>query len=111
MSLWNKLVLGTKFLFGGFESVTDYLLKLLNKFLSGGKISERIQKTREYVAAILRYLKKYEKFCPAIWCSHYEKLLSAVQTLLDVFADNRVTPDELDKAIADINAAIAAWME
>lgn len=111
MSLWNKLVLGTKFLFGGFESVTDYLLKLLNKFLSGGKISERIQKAREYVATILGYLKKYEKFCPAIWCTHYEKLLAAVQTLLDVFADNRVTPDELDKAIADIKAAITAWME
>ena len=111
MNLWNKIVLGTKFLFGGFESATDYLLSLLNKFLSSGKIPDRIQKAREYVASILSYMRKYEKYCPAIWASHYEKLEAAVQTLLDVFADNKVTPEELEKAVADIKAAIEEWMK
>lgn len=111
MNIWNKLVLGTKFLFGGFESATDYLLKLLNNFLSGGKIAERIQKAREYVASILGYMKKYEKYCPAIWVTHYEKLEAAVQTLLDVFEDGQVTAEELDKAVSDIKAAIDEWMK
>lgn len=111
MSIWNKIVLGTKFLFGGFESATDYLLKLLNSFLSGGKVSERIQKAREFVSTILGYMKKYEKYCPAIWCTHYEKLMAAVQTLLDVFEDNQISSEELDKAVADIKAAIEAWMK
>lgn len=111
MSIWNKIVLGTQLLFGRFESATDYLLKLLNNFLSGGKIAERIQKAREYVASILGYMKKFEKYCPAIWVTHYEKLESAVQTLLDVFEDNKISSEELDKAVADIKAAIEAWMK
>lgn len=111
MTFWNKLVLGSKFLFGGFESATDYLLKLLNDFLSGGKIAERIQKAREFVASILAYMKKYEKYCPAIWASHYEKLEAAIQTLVDVFEDGQVSAEELEKAIADVKAAIDDWMK
>ena len=110
MNFWNKIVLGTKFLFRGFESAVDYLLVLLNRFLSKGPVSERIQKARAFVATILGYMRKYEKYCPAIWVRHYEKLEAAVQTLLDVFEDNQVTPDELDKAVADIRAAIYEWM-
>lgn len=112
MSIWNKIVLGTKFLFVGFESATDYLLKLLNSFLSGGKVvSERIQKAREFVSTILGYMKKYEKYCPAIWCTHYEKLMAAVQALLDVFEDIQISSEELDKAVANIKAAIEVWMK
>lgn len=111
MNLWNKIVLGTNLLLGRFESATDYLLKLLNKFISGGKIAERIQKAREYVASIFGYMKKCEKYCPAIWVTHYEKLEVAVQTLIDVFEDNQISSEELDKAVADIKAAIAEWMK
>lgn len=110
MNFWNKIVLGAKFLFGGFESAVDYLLALLNGFLSKGPVSERIQKARAFVATILGYMRKYEKYCPAIWVTHYEKIETAVQTLLDVFEDNQITPDELDKAVADIRSAIDEWM-
>ena len=33
MNLWNKIVLGFKFFFRGFESATDYALMLLNEYL------------------------------------------------------------------------------
>lgn len=111
MTLWNKIVLGGKYLVGGFESAADYLLELLNKFLSQGNISERVQEARAYVATILGYMRKYEKYCPAIWVPHYEKLEVAVQTLLDVFEDSQIKPDELEKAIADIKAAIDVWFD
>lgn len=111
MNLWNKLVVGAKFLFGGFESATDYLLDLLNKYLSKASVSNNVQKAREYVASILGYMRKYEKYCPAIWATHYEKLETAIQTLLDVFEDSKITPDELDGAVSAFKDAIEEWMK
>lgn len=107
MTVWNKLVLGTKFLFGGFESATDYLLKLLNELLAKENIAENIQKSRAYVVSILGCLKKYEKYCPAIWATYYEKLENSIQTLVDVFEDGKIVPDEIEK----VRAAIAEWMK
>lgn len=111
MSFWKKLTIGMKFLFGGFESATDYALKLLNDYLSKEKVADRVAKAREYVETILGYLRKYQSFCPSIWTVHYEKLLSAVETLCGVFADNQVTKNEIEKAIADVKAAIDEWMK
>lgn len=110
MSLWNKIVIGTKFLFGGFESATDYALNLLNIYIGKGKVAANIQKAREYVGWILGYLRKYQDFCPGKWAPHYDKLLTAVETLDKALEDNKVTPEELDKFIADVKAAIAEWM-
>ena len=107
MTLWNKIVLGTKFLFGGFESATDYLLNLLNEFLLKENVAENVQKTREYVVTILGYLKKYEKYCPAIWAVYYEKLENSVQAFGDILQDGKVTSDEVEK----VKAAIADWMK
>lgn len=111
MTFWNKLTLGCKFLFGGFESATDYLLGLLNKFLAKGHTPDRIQKCREYVETVLGYMRKYQDFCPGKWIPHYEKLIAAIQTLNDAFADNQISTEELDKVIADVKAAIAEWMQ
>lgn len=111
MSLWQKIVIGTKFMFGGFESATDYALKLLNKHLVKENVAANIQKTREYVEWILGFLRKYQDFCPGKWAPHYEKLLTAVESLSKAFEDNQVTPEELDKVVADVKAAIAEWME
>lgn len=111
MSFWNKLTLGYKFLVGGFESATDYLLNLLNKFLAKGHTPKHIQKCREYVETVLGYMRKYADFCPGKWIPHYYKLVNAIQTLNDAFADNQITAEELDKAIEAVKAAIAEWMQ
>lgn len=111
ISLWNKIVLGTKFLFGGFESAVDYLLGLLNDFLSKEGVAGRVQKVRDYAVAILGYMKKYEKYCPAIWVPHYEKIEGAVQELADVFEDGKVSSDEAEKAILAAKSAIEEWMK
>ena len=111
MSLWNKIVIGTKFLFGGFEPATDYALKLLNMYIGNGKIAANIQKAREYVEWILGYLRKYQDFCPGKWVPYYDKVLTAVETLIKALEDNQFTPEELDKVIADVKAAVAEWME
>ena len=111
MNIWNKIVLGAKYLFGGFESAIDYLMGLLNEFLGRDDVAGKVQEVREFVAKILSYMKKYEKYCPAIWVTHYGKLMAAVQTLVDITEDGKVTSEELEKAIADVKAAIDEWMK
>lgn len=111
MNLWNKIVLGSKFLICGFESATDYLFKLLNDFLGKDNVSVKIQKTREFVATILKYLKKYEKYCPAIWANDYLKLLSVIQVLVDIFEDGKVSSDEIENAASAVQGAIDEWMK
>ena len=110
MNLWNRIVLGTKFLTGGFESATDYLLKLLNAFIGSGSIAGKIQGALEFVSTILKYLKKYEKYCPAIWAKDYVKLMEVLQMLVDVLDDSKVTTEEVQKAIEAVKAAISEWM-
>lgn len=111
MNLWNKIVLGTKFLFGGFESATDYLLGRLNKYLAKEGVSGKIQKALAFVETILKYLKKYEKYCPAIWTNDYLKLLDILQKFVGVLDDGKVTADEIEKAVAVVNDAIDEWFK
>lgn len=111
MSIWNKIVLGAKFMFGGFESATDYLLGLLNSFLGKEGVAGKLQKTVEFVSTIVKYMKKYEKYCPAIWSADYVKLMSVVQVLVDVFEDGKVDSAEIQKAIDEVKSAIDDWMK
>ena len=111
MNLWNKIVLSTKFLFGGFESATDYLLGLLNSFIGKENVAGKIQKVLDFVLTIIKYMKKYEKYCPAIWTDDYLKLMDVLQTLVNVLEDSKVTPEEIQKAIDAVKAAIDEWMK
>jgi hypothetical protein len=111
MNLWNKIVLGTKFIFGGFESATDYLLGLLNDFIGKENVAGKIQKALEFVSTILKYMKKYEKYCPAIWASDYLKLIDVLQMFVNVLDDSKVTSDEIQVAIASVKDAIKEWMK
>ena len=111
LNLWNKVVLGAKFLFGRFESATDYLALLLSSFLGRENVAAHVQETREYVIDILSYMEKYEKFCPAIWVPHYEKLMAAIQTLVDVLEDGKVTAEEISATVDAVNNAINEWMK
>ena len=109
--MWNKIVLGTKFIFGGFESATDYLLGLLNDFIGKENVAGKIQKALEFVSTILKYMKKYEKYCPAIWASDYLKLIDVLQMFVNVLDDSKVTADEIQVAIASVKDAIKEWMK
>lgn len=110
MNLWNKIVLGAKFVFGGFESATDYILKLVNDYLAKESVVDRVQKVRDFVLTAIKYLKKYEKYCPAIWAKDFKKLLDALQVLADAFEDNKLTPEEIAAAVAAVQSAIRDWM-
>ena len=111
MGLWNKIVLGVKFMFGGFESATDYLLKILNDFLNSEGVSGNVQKVREFALTILKYLTKYEKYCPAIWANDYLRLKAAIQTIPDALEDGSLAKEEIEKIIGSVKDAIENWMK
>lgn len=111
MGLWNKIVLGVKFMFGGFESATDYLLKLLNDFLNSEGVSGNVQKVREFALTIMKYLTKYEKYCPAIWANDYLRLKAAIQTIPDALEDGSLTKEEIENIIGSVKDAIENWMK
>lgn len=111
MGLWNKIVLGVKYMFGGFESATDYLLKLLNNFLNREGVSGNVQKVREFALTILKCLNKYEKYCPAIWANDYLRLKAAIQTIPDALEDGSLTREEIDKIIGYVKDTIDNWMK
>ena len=111
MGLWNKIVLGVKFMFGGFESATDYLLKLLNDFLNSEGVSGNVQKFREFAITIIKYLTKYEKYCPAIWANDYLRLKAAIQTIPDALEDGSLTKEEIENVIGSVKDAIENWMK
>ena len=109
MSTWNKIVLGCKMFFGGFDSAVQYLLKVFNQAIARDKYKENIQKYRLLASTVLKYMHKYEGYCPTVWTVHYRKLLTAMETFIVAFEDNQITPEELDKAIAAIKDAISEW--
>lgn len=111
LSLWDKIAIGTRMFLFGFESATDYALKRINAYLCTENIAANVQKACAYVNAILGYMVKYRRFCPVGWVTHYEKLIVAIQTLSDAFADSQITKEEIGKATADIQAAIEEWMK
>lgn len=111
MSLWNKIVFAMKFAFGGFESVTDYVLKLINDCIGNGNVAERVKQVREFVRTAISYLKKYEKYCPAIWAEDYLKLIAALQTLVDALEDGKISAEEAAAAVSAVQYAISKWME
>ena len=111
MGLWNKIVLGAKFMFGGFESATDYLLKLLNDFLNREGVAGNVQKVREFTLTTLKYLNKYEKYCPAIWANDYLRLEAAIQTIPDATEDGSLTKAEIEKIFKSVKDVIDNWMK
>lgn len=111
MTLWNKIVLGAKFLFGGFEAATDYILMLVNELLGKDGVCESVQKVRDFLVTALSYLKKYEKYCPAIWADDYLKIKSIIQSLVDMFDDGKVSSEEINKMVETVQAAIDEWMK
>ena len=115
MNLWNKLVIGTKFLFGGFEAATDYALKLLlnalNGLISGGNVAAKVQKIWNIASTVMEYLGKYEDYCPTPWVDDFKKLKTVIQSLIDAFEDGKVTSEEAERTIALVKDAIAEWMK
>ena len=111
MNIWDKLIVGIKVIFCGFESATDYLFKLLNNWLSDPDIAVKVETYYGKAVSVYSFLVKYQRFCPAAWMDAYKETLVAVKNLIDVFADGKVEQKEIQDAIEGFKKAYEAWLK
>lgn len=109
MSWFQKIITGTKFLFGGWESALEYVLELLNKFLADGGAAERVAKGYELAMTVLYYIKKFRTYCPNVWLAEYDATSDAVEKFAVIFADGKIEAEELARATAAFTAACEEW--
>lgn len=95
---------------GGAEGIIDYVLTILNKFLSQDNVSEKVAQGYALASKVYGYLAKYSSWCPTKWRTEYDATLVAVKNVVDTFEDGKVEADEVSKCIAGFKDAYAAWM-
>lgn len=107
----SKLKLLIKYLFGGFDSVVEYLLDIVNRALKSltPVTKERIAAARNVVSAVLSTLDAFQWLCPTRWQHAYVSTIVAVQDTLSALSDYEITQDELAKLAPAFKDAVAAW--
>lgn len=94
---------------GGAAGIVDYVLKILNNFLSQANVAEKVEQGYSLATTAYGWLTKYADWCPAKWRTEYDATLAAVKTVVDAFSDGKVEADEITKCVEGFKAAYAAW--
>lgn len=111
MSIWQKIVTGSKFLFGGFEAATDYILNaVLNPYLQTDAVAANVRKAYNAANSVLRGLEKYRKFCPWGWLAQYDATINAVSVMVTAFEDNTISREEIQAVVEAVSTAKAEYM-
>lgn len=109
MNIWQKLKLGTKFLFGSFESASDYLLKLTNDYLAKTSVATNVAKAREKIGYAFTWLVRLEPYCPKKWADDYHRILTVVEILFDALEDGAIAHNEMERLTGAIQLAYKEW--
>lgn len=109
MNIWQKLKLGTKFLFGSFESASDYLLSLLNDYLAKTSVAANVAKAREKIGYAYSWLVRLEPYCPKKWSGDYHRIISAVEILFNALEDGKISAGELEDMSGAVQLAYKEW--
>lgn len=108
ISKWGSLwALAT----GGFVGLATYILEAVNKWLATldqSKLAE-VAKIVNAVSSALQIL--LSTFLPAKYRMAATTTIDALNGLASALSDGTLTQEELDRQIALIEAAIAAWKE
>lgn len=91
--------------------VMRVLLAALNKFVSNKSAAtkERIESVLTVAKTCLMWLKNLTDAIPAKWQDEYGTSVAAVETVVDVLSDLKVTPDEVQVVYAKFVDTYAAW--
>lgn len=114
LSVWNYLVLFCKAKFGGgITSVIEYLLNLFNEKVLSKVSPEELKKYSGIVVALAEFCEKVLDLYMLDEAKRtaLTKTVEALCALADSLSDGKVTPDELNKVIDEVVAAIAAWKD
>lgn len=107
----SKFKIALKYLFGGMESVVDYLLDIANAALAAIDPDKRQKIAAAYntILNVLATLNALAWLCPARWQSAYRNTIGAVEAVANALMDFTIEPAELTKVKDAFNAAVTAW--
>lgn len=111
MSIFTKISIGVKLLFGKWESAMDTAIAALNAFLVRPDIAKHVAKVRDTVDYILNLCEDYGDYCPAKWQKDFAALVSALNTFSNALADGELSPEEIRECASACKAAIDYWMK
>lgn len=107
----SKLTLAWKYLCGGFESVADYLLDILNNALGNldARYKDNIQAVLNFAMKIHALMEALKWLCPTKWQSAYKATLDAVKETVTSLSDFSVTNDEIKFVYGKYITALEMW--
>ena len=100
-----------KLLFGGVESVVDYLIGIVNAALDEINPEKRAKIAAAYntIDRVLATLVALKWLCPTKWQSAYSQTVLAVNDVVDALSDFKIEAAELTKVRDAFAAAVVAW--
>ena len=107
----SKFKIAVKLLFGGMESVVDYLLDIANAALAAIDPDKRAKVAAAYntLCRILATMISLAWLVPTKWQSAYRNTIGAVEAVANALMDFTIEPAELTKVKDAFNAAVTAW--
>lgn len=107
----SKFKIAVKFLFGGMESVVDYLLGVANAALAAIDPTKRAKIAAAYntLCKVLATMTSLAWLVPTKWQSAYKATVYAVSDAAEALKDFKIEADELTKVKDAVNAAVLAW--
>ena len=107
----SKFKIAVKLLFGGMESVVEYLLDIANAALAAIDPDKRAKVAAAYntLCRILATMNSLAWLVPTRWQSAYRMTIAAVSDAADALADFKIDAAELTKVKDAFNAAVTAW--
>lgn len=107
----SKLTLAWKYLCGGFGSVADYLLGILNNALGNlnAKHKDNVQAVLNFAMKIHSLMEALKWLCPTKWQTAYKATLDAVKETVTALSDFSITNDELTLVYGKYITAVDAW--
>lgn len=109
MSTWQKVVVGVKFFFGGFDCAISYILKYLNDYLEKEDVAKNVQAAYATIMSVLRTTEKYIKYCPTAWLNEYYALRGAIADCAAILYDGKITEEEVDSLMDIFATAKSRW--
>ena len=107
----SKFKIAIKLVFGGVDSVVEYILEVLNNALASidpanqAKIAAALNIAKQ----VLSVLNALAWLCPTKWQIAYHRTIAAVDGICEAMGDLALTAEELAKIRKSIIDAIAAW--
>ena len=107
----SKFKIAVKFLFGGMESVVEYLLGVANAALAAIDPTKRAKIAAAYntLCKVLATMSSLAWLVPTRWQSAYKATVYAVSDAAEALKDFKIEAAELTKVKDAFNAAVLAW--